>query len=139
LVESMRGERRQLEKGGAGIEQQLDPLSHEQLTARLVAIELGLATAQLGGLEVAFERGGEGAGVGGVGLELVARGVEVGLDEFHGGSGLPRARGRWPGRYNRGGARFLSERAAAPPGARPPPGEAGGRSERSPPTRRSAA
>ena len=83
VVEAVRGQRRELEEGRAGVDQALDPLAGEQLAAGVVALDRRLAAAGAGALEVAVELGDELAHVLAVAPELVRVGVEMAGDARH--------------------------------------------------------
>ena len=52
VVQAVRGQRRQLQKRGAGVEQAVDALARQQLAAREVALPRALAAAERGPLEL---------------------------------------------------------------------------------------
>src|SRR5439155_3075587 len=83
VVEPMRRERRQLEERRAGVEQALDPVAHEELAARGVALDQVGAAALLHRRELLLELRRQRALVSCVGLELVARSFEMRLDQLH--------------------------------------------------------
>src|SRR6185436_4958202 len=83
VVHVPRRERRQLEERGAGIEQPLDAVAHEQLAARGVALHQVGPAALLHAGESLAQLGRERAVMRGVGLELFALDVEVGLELLH--------------------------------------------------------
>jgi hypothetical protein len=89
VVETVGSERRQLEECGAGIEQTLDALAHEQLAARGVSLHRLRAAALLDSCQVALQFLGQRAVMRGVGLEFLAAGIEMGLENVHGGSRGP--------------------------------------------------
>ncbi len=77
-VEAMGGERRELEEGAAGIEQQVDAVAHQDLAAGVVAIDLRLAAPGENGGVLGAEPGDQ------IGERLRARALEAG-----GGHGDP--------------------------------------------------
>ncbi len=85
VVEPVRGQGRQLEERGAGVEQALDALAHEQLAARAVARDLVRPAALAHLREPGAQLDRQRLVMRGVGLELGAGRVEVGLDAFHAG------------------------------------------------------
>ena len=85
VVQAPRGQRRQLEEGGVGVEEPGEPFAHRQLALLGVPPRRRLAAALPGprppGLEVALERLHRAQ----VGAELLAAGVDAGRQDAHGG------------------------------------------------------
>ena len=78
------GQGRELEEGGAGVQQPIDALSGQQLAAALMAGIVGRAAA-LGYLgEAGIEIGHQGLHGGPIGGKLGAGGIQAGVDLAHG-------------------------------------------------------
>jgi hypothetical protein len=87
-VHPVRGERRQLEKRRAWVEQRIDPVTREQLPARHVTIARGWRSTSTSDRHLVAKTGDEVVESGGVHLECRVTAVEAGgeLRKFH----------RWP-------------------------------------------
>lgn len=79
-VHAVRGQRRQLQEGRAGIEERVDPVAREQLPARDVPLAGPLRPAAPRPVDAVAQLRGEGLVVGGARLERLARDVGAGAD-----------------------------------------------------------
>ncbi len=84
VVEVPGGQRRQFEEGGAGVEQPLDALAHEQFALRLVALAVFFAAALRDERQTLLQFRGQRAVVLRVGAELRRGRIEMGGKNFHG-------------------------------------------------------
>ncbi len=78
-----RGDRRELEEGRVGVEQQLDPLAREQLAARVMALDVALAAAGPRLVEQRLETRELVEHGGAVGAVALRGGVEVRAQDGH--------------------------------------------------------
>ena len=83
VVEALAGQGRELEEGGAAVDQALDPLAGEQLAAGAMALDLGVAATGPHALEPAFQISNKFLHMLTVLAELVTTDVEMRVDARH--------------------------------------------------------